>query len=425
MAFYALIDGNNFYCSCERIFKPSLQHRPLVILSNNDGCIISRSEEAKELGIRMGLPAFKLREIPGGQGVHVYSSNYTLYGDISARVYNSLSELLPVVEPYSIDENFADVSIFPAADLVPLGQHVRRTLLRWTKIPTCVGLAPTKTLAKLANKVAKKDLSLGGVLAITSEAERREILSRFPVEDVWGVGRQHRKRLAQGGVHTALELADKPDWWVKGTFGTVTAERMVRELRGEACLGMLETGATPKNICCSRSFGLNLASESHITEAVTTFAYRVGEKLREQGAVCRVLTVFLHTNAFRADLPQYGSSLAIPLPVATGDSAELVAYARAALLSLYKPHFLYKKAGVVVTGISPADGVTGGLFDAADRGRAQQVSAAMDAVNRKFGRGTVRLAVQGTDKAFWHPKVEKRTPRYTTQWKDLPKVELG
>ncbi|MCY7352571.1 MAG: Y-family DNA polymerase, partial [Cytophagaceae bacterium] len=255
---FALVDCNNFYCSCEQTFDPSAVGRPVVVLSNNDGNVISRSAEAKALGIKMGAPTFSVRELMAEHNIKMYSSNYTLYGDMSARVMNSLAELCPVVEVYSIDEAFVDLSIFPVGELVPFAQNVRHLVRKWTKIPTCVGIAPTKTLAKIANKLAKKEAVHNGVFAITDEATRREVLGRFDIADVWGIGHQHQKRMHTEGVKTALDLAEKPDWWVKGVFGTVVADRMVRELRGEACIGMLEPGATSKNICCSRSFGLHL-----------------------------------------------------------------------------------------------------------------------------------------------------------------------
>ncbi|MCY7352447.1 MAG: DUF4113 domain-containing protein [Cytophagaceae bacterium] len=300
---------------------------------------------------------------------------------------------------------------------------MRHLVRKWTKIPTCVGIGPTKTLAKIANKVAKKYTEHDGVFVITDEAIRRDVLSRFDVADVWGIGRQHLKRLHQDGVRTALQLSEKPDWWVKGHF-SVVGERLVRELRGEACIPMLEPRATSKNICTSRSFGVMLNSVELVREAVANFANRIGEKLREQQACARVLTVFIHTNSFREDLPQYYNSISMNLPVATNSSSELMKYALAGLESIYKTGHLYKKAGVIVTGIVPAGQVQGHLFSGVDRAKEAKVLAVMDRLNAKFGRNTVNFAVQGKEKAFWHPKFEKRTPRYTTQWKELPRMEL-
>jgi DNA polymerase V len=419
---YGLADGNNFYCSCERAFNPALEHKPIVVLSNNDGCIISRSNEAKALGIQMGTPLFQVRDLVQRHRIHVFSSNYTLYGDMSARMMNSLAELCPVVEVYSIDEAFIDFSILPRHELAPLAGDVRRTVRKWTKIPTCIGIAPTKTLAKLANKIAKKRPELGGVLVIEDDAQRRDLLRRFPVEDVWGIGRQHTKFLHGRGITTALQLADMPDAWVNLNF-SVVGVRLVQELRGNACIPMLEPRETSKNICTSRSFGTPQTSLEGLSEAVSTFAAKVGEKLRAEGSCAVTLTVFLETNKHRTDQAQYNNATTLNLPVAACNAHELVRYALHGLRAIYRPGHLYKKAGVVVSGIVPAAQVQQDLFDTTDRERLNRLSQAMDKLNGRYGRGSVALAVQGRAGA-WLPKFERRSPCFTTRWEEIPKVEV-
>lgn len=424
MAWFGLCDCNNFYCSCERIFAPALASLPLVVLSNNDGCIISRSQEAKDLGVKMGTPAHLIKDLIKQHAVQVYSSNYTLYGDISARVMNTLNDLCPIVEVYSIDEAFLDLSIFPAQELEHFAREVRRTVRQWTKIPTCIGIGPTKTLAKVANRIAKKNPNHDGVFVITDEAARLAALQQFDIADVWGIGRQYADMLNRQGVHTAHQFTELPDEWVKQHM-TITGARLLLELRGQSCLPMLEPRTISKNICSSRSFGTQQNSIEGIAEAVSTFANKCGEKLREQKACAGVLTVFVQTNPFKPDQPQYSKSQTLSLATASSSSAELIKYALHGLKQIYRQGYEYKKAGVIVTGIVPAEQVQRHMFDATDHEKLNQVAGVMDHLNRRYGRNTISFAVQGANgKRLWQSRFNRRSPAFTTNWEELPKIEL-
>lgn len=424
MSWFGLLDCNNFYCSCERIFAPALSEKPIVVLSNNDGCVISRSQEVKDLGIKMGTPIFQIRELIRQHAVQVFSSNYTLYGEISARVMNSLNELCPLVEVYSIDEAFLDLSIFPAPELDPFARMIRQRVRQWTKIPTCVGIGPTKSLAKVANRIAKKNPEHDGVFVIADEATRLAALQRFDVGDVWGIGRQYADMLRRKGIETAQQFTQLPEEWVRANM-TIVGHRLLLELRGQSCLPMLEPRTISKNICSSRSFGTPQTGLGGISEAVSTFANKCGEKLREQRACAGLVTVFVETNRFNPDKPQHNKSLSLNIPTATSSSAELIKYALHGLKQLYRPGYEYKKAGVIVTGIVPADQVQPDMFDTTDREKLGQVSGAMDYINQKFGRNTISFAVQGTkDKRPWQTKADRRSPAFTTRWEELPRIEL-
>ncbi|WP_373331496.1 Y-family DNA polymerase [Salmonirosea aquatica] len=313
MAWFGLLDCNNFYCSCERIFAPALSTAPLVVLSNNDGCIISRSQEAKDLGIKMGTPVHLIQDLIRQHAIEVFSSNYTLYGDISARVMNTLSELCPVVEVYSIDEAFLDLSIFPSSELETFARNIRKTVRQWTKIPTCVGIGPTKALAKVANRIAKKNPAHEGVFIIADEATRLAALQDYEIGEVWGIGRKYAQMLQANGIETAQQFTELPDEWVKSEM-TIVGLRLLLELRGQSCLPMLSPRTLSKNICSSRSFGASQTNMENISEAVSTFASKCGEKLREQKGCAGVITVFLQTNRFKPEQPQYSKSQTLNIP---------------------------------------------------------------------------------------------------------------
>lgn len=424
MAWFGLLDCNNFYCSCERLFAPALSNEPIVVLSNNDGCIISRSQEVKDLGVKMGTPAFQIKELIKQHAIRVFSSNYTFYGEISARVMNSLNELCPVVEVYSIDEAFLDLSIFPVPELEPFARSIRKTVRQWTKIPTCVGIGPTKSLAKVANKIAKKNPEHDGVFVITDDASRLAALQHFEIGDVWGIGRQYTEMLRAKGIETAQQFTELPDEWVRANM-TIVGQRLLLELRGQSCLPMLEPRTISKNICSSRSFGTPQTGLEGISEAVSTFASRCGEKLREQRACAGLVTVFVQTNPFNPDKAQYGKSQTLNIPTATSSSAELIKYALHGLKQIYRAGYEYKKAGVIVTGIVPASQVQPDMFDTTDRKKLSQVSNAMDRINQRYGRNTISFAVQGTNaKRPWQTRADRRSPAYTTRWEELPKIEL-
>jgi len=376
---FALIDCNDFYVSCERLFQPTLQGKPVVVLSNNDGCVIARSDEAKALGIPMGLPAFQLAARIKEHPIEVYSSNYTLYGDLSARVMTTLTQWTPAVEVYSIDEAFLTFSALPREALTAYGQTIRTTIQQWTGMPVSIGLGATKTLAKLANRLAKRSAEAQGVVALTSPREIEAVLAQTPIEHLWGIGPGYTRRLKAHEITTALQLRDVNDRWIRQHLGIVGL-RIVWELRGIACLP-LELCPPPKqSLMVSRSFGRPITTLTEMREAVATYTTRAAEKLRRHQVAARVLTVFLTTNRF-ADEPQYSNSVTIPLPVATQDTAELIRYALRGVEQIFRAGYRYKKAGVILTVLVPAHQVQMHLFDDQDRERSCQLMAAIDAIN--------------------------------------------
>ena len=421
MAWFGLADCNNFYVSCERIFNLSLRGVPVVVLSNNDGCVISRSQEAKDLGVKMGVPIFEIKHLVKNHDIQVLSSNYALYGDISSRVMNCLLDLCPDVEVYSIDESFLDLTILPENELYRFGLEVKKKILKWTKIPICIGIAPTKALAKIANKVAKKNRDGSGIFVIDSEEKRIDLLKNFDIEDVWGIGRQHAKFLKSHGVISALDFTKLDDRFVQKNM-SITGLRLAKELRGESCIPMLQPRVSQQGICCSRSFGKMTTTFEALSEAVTNFAFRCGEKLRRQKTCANIITVFIHTNRFNKSKPQYTKSITINFEVPVNNSHEILKYAVRALRLIYKDGYEYKKAGVIVTGIIPDTQQQIGIFDKEDRAKLEKLSGLMDKVNAKFGRNSIGFAIQGTTNN-WQPNAKNLSPRYTTSWEDLPKVE--
>jgi DNA polymerase V len=416
---FGLVDCNNFYASCERVFNPRLEQVPVVILSNNDGCVIARSNEAKALGIKMGEPAFHIEELLKKNKVAVLSSNYALYGDMSERVMNTIAAMVKDVEIYSIDEIFLNLQGYTYLNIHEMASNIRRTVKQHTGIPVSVGIASTKTLAKLANKLAKKGT---GVAIIETPQEIEMALSTFPVEDIWGIGRQHTKTLQQYGIRTALQLSNANDNWVRKTF-SVVGLRTVNELRGIPCIPLDESISMKKNICTARSFGKMTDNFEIIREAVANYACRCAEKLRRQNACANTITVFLETNRFREDLPQYNYMKVLSLNTASSSSPELVHYAEKGLGLIFKKGYQYKKAGVIVSGIVPETQVQTSLFDKSDRRKTKVLMAVTDSINRTNGRDTVRLAAQGFDRQ-WKLRQEKLSPCYTSRWTDLLTVKL-
>lgn len=419
---FALIDCNNFYASCERLFNPKLAKQPVVVLSNNDGCVIARSNEAKAVGIKMGQPEFEIRELIEREHVAVLSSNYTLYGDISFRVMQTIQTLLDKVEVYSIDEAFADLSGFEYQDVHELGIQVRSRVYQWVGIPVSVGIAATKTLAKVANHIAKKQPQYQGVCMLKTQEEVIAALKQFPIEEVWGVGRRTSKHLQNFGVHNAYDFSRLNEAWVHKTF-TVTGLRMLKELNGYSCIPISQMTPPKKNICTSRSFGTMVKDYEVLAEAVSNYAARCAEKLRRQKSCANMLLVFVNTNPFRTDLKQYYRHVFIPLPVASSSTPELIHYALLGLQTIFKEGYSYKKAGVIVSEIVPENQVQQNLFDEVDRARHQKLMAAVDLLNSKMGRDVVRISSQGTDKKEWKLRQEKLSPAYTTRWNDILEVD--
>jgi DNA polymerase V len=415
---FALIDCNNFYASCERVFDPRLNGQPVVILSNNDGCVIARSNEAKALGIAMGAPAFLMKELLEKQHVHVFSSNYALYGDMSNRVMQTIHELVPALEVYSIDEAFVDLHAMPHTNLCELAARIRSTVKQCTGIPVCVGIAPTKTLAKIANRYAKKKTDQG-VFVIPPGSVPEDILAATPVEDVWGIGRQYQKLLTGHGIATALDLARTNPHWIKKHL-SIVGERLVRELNGQPCYELEDQPQTKKGICTSRSFGTPVTDYPILEEAIATFTARCAEKLRRQQSAAHLMHVFVFTNPHRPDQPQYYGNRVLQLPVASNSTIEMVAIAMRGLKLIFRNGYTYKKAGVMVSGLVPEGEVQMDLFAMNENRRVLERKAmtALDHLNRRMGRDTVKVGKQGYNRS-WHLRQERRSRRYTTRWEEL------
>jgi len=418
---YGLVDCNNFYASCERVFNPSLNGVPIVVLSNNDGCVIARSNEAKLLGIPMGEPAFKMKELIDSNQVVVFSSNYTLYGDMSNRVMKTLSTFVPSMEIYSIDEAFLHLNGFEHLDLDVFGRKIVRITTKNTGIPVSMGIASTKTLAKMASKYAKKYKGYQGVCVIDTEEKRIKALQKFDINDVWGVGRSYAKLMNDHGIHTAYDLTQRTKSWVRKNM-TVVGERMWNELQGIACIEMDSTFAVKKQICTSRSFGTKLTEFHDIFEAVSNHAASCATKLRCQKSCAAGMLVFIMTNPFAEYDPQYVNSKHLFLSVPTNNTPEIIQYAKSLLQDIYKPGYAYKKAGVIITEIIPNSPLQADLFDTIDRGKQDKLLKVIDGLNGGLGSNMVRIASQGYSKK-WKLKNEKQSKRYTTKLSEIIEVK--
>jgi len=414
-------DINNCYASIFRIFKPELNGVPIVVLSNNDGSIIARSQEAKDLGIKMGQPFFEAKPIIEKHRVEVYSSNYPLFHDMSTRFHHTLGTFSPNQEIYSIDEGFLDLGNFYNTDLQQYGCTIKQTVWKWLGLPICVGIAPTKTLAKLANRIAKKSKKANGVLVLNTPAHITAALKIIDVGDVWGIGRQYAAKLRNFGVLTAWDLANVNDAFAK-KYLTIVGLRIVKELRGEACADLEIEPPAKKGICTSRSFGQPVTSFDLLQEAVATYMTRSAFKLRKQKSRCSQLSVFLETNPFRENEAQYNNCKTIELPVPTNSTLELVSYALIALKAIYRDGYKYKKAGVLLDDISPATAMQGNMFDTIDRGKHLDLMNTLDLLTHKMGTGIVKVAKEGITKS-WKMRQDYGTPCYTTRMEDILKVK--
>jgi DNA polymerase V len=410
---FALVDCNNFYASCERVFNPMLEGKPLVVLSNNDGCVVARSNEAKALGIGMGVPEFQIRPLLRAHRVQVFSSNYTLYGDMSQRVMETLEQFCPDSEIYSIDEAFLSLSGFTSRNFTEYGHTIRATVKRWTGIPVSVGIAETKTLAKIANRVAKRTPDMGGVFDLLACPDREVLLGRIGVEDVGGIGPSYAHLLKQHGIATTLQLRQADDQWIRKHLG-IAGVRLVYELRGHSCLELEACPPPKQGITCSRAFGKPISTLAELEEAVSSYVSRAAEKLRGEGLAATVLTVFVMTNEFTQE-PQYRNSVTCALPVGTDTTSELIRAALRGLRTIYRDGYRYKKAGVMFTALVPASQVQPDLFDRQDRPRSTRLMTALDAVNDRWGSGTLEYASSGMTKA-WKTQFHRRSPAYTTKW---------
>ena len=415
----ALVDCNNFYASCERVFQPKLEGKPIVVLSNNDGCVIARSNEAKALGIKMGAPAFKMKSIFDRNNVSVFSSNFALYGDISNRVMRILSQKAPAIEIYSIDEAFLDFNGIKKPNQFSI--ELRKIVKKWTGIPVSIGVAPTKTLAKVANHVAKKYKS-NGVFVLNNESSINRVLKHIPVEELWGVGRQYAKFLSTRGFETAYDLVSANESWIR-TNMKVNGLRMVKELKGIPCYELELTSARKKNICTSRSFGMEVKELKDLKEAVANHATMCAMKLRKEKSLATSILVFIKTNPFKNEDFQYNNAQKIIMKVPSNDSMEITKNALLLLNIIYKKGYSYKKAGVIVSDIVPEGSRQLSLFTNKDPFKVNNVMKAIDKVNQAMGRNKVRLAVQGFDRK-WRLKQEKLSPCYTTRFSDILTVKL-
>lgn len=415
----ALVDCNNFYASCEKIFRPDLTHTPIVVLSNNDGCIVSRSKEAKALGIKMAQPWFEIKSWAEEHGVLAFSSNYALYADMSNHVMSILSGFSPRTEVYSIDECFVDLT--GMRDIRSISYEMHQRVANWTGINVGVGVGSTKTLAKLANHVAKTHPRSRGVFSFNrlSETQKTRLLAQIPVSEVWGVGKKHTKRLSAYGIHTVLDLKEAHTPTLREDFG-VLMEKTQRELQGISCIELQEIAPDKKQIISSRSFGQMVTELPVLQDALSTFVANACAKLRKQNGQAAVIQVFLQTNRFREDLPQYLPSLAVPLPQPTNDTMVVNRWASYLCERMYKAGYHYKKAGVMLSEISSVSFHQADLLEpmlASDN----RLMNALDKLNSRYGRGTVRVSTQGAYKS-WQMRQERKSPSYTTDWNQLPYV---
>jgi DNA polymerase V len=420
---YAMVDCNNFYASCERVFNPTLADKPVIVLSNNDGCAIARSDEAKALGIEMGSPYFMIEEFVRSHGVKVFSSNYTLYGDMSARVMETLAAFVPRLEMYSIDEAFLDMHNMPYHTLEKLGKKIKATVTQHTGIPVSIGIACTKTLAKLANRFAKKTKKQIGVHVIDSDQKRNEVLSYTQIGDVWGIGRQYANMLQRNNVHTAAEFVALPDDFVRAHM-SVVGLRTLYELRGIPAIEWEFVPPPRKNTTTGRSFGKILTDKAQIEEAVSNYAANVAFKLRRDNTCAQEMTVFLHTNPFRTEDRQGNFAVHVQLSTATNATGDIIQYALKGLNLIYRPGFNFHKAGVTITKIVPETVVQANLFETdTNVEKKRKLMHSFDAVNRSFGRDVVRFSKQGYERK-WKLRAEHLSKRYTTNFNELLTIKI-
>ena len=414
---FALVDCNNFYASCERVFNPKLNKKPIVILSNNDGCVISRSNEAKSLGIPMGAPAFKYDSIFKKNKVHVFSSNFPLYGDMSNRVMNILAKYTPNIEIYSIDEAFLEFKGFENYDLEQYGKEIRKIILKWTGIPVSIGFAPTKALAKVANRISKKfDKKTNGVYAINSNTKREKALKWLKIEDVWGIGFKHAERLKKYKINRAYNFTILPDDWVRKQM-SVVGLRLKKELEGESVLSLEENRSPKKAIATTRSFEKNLTSFEDLKERISTFSILCSEKLRYQKSNCNSIYVFLKSNRHQKNKLQYRNGIVMTLPYESSSSITISKYAVEGLKKIYRKDIEYKKAGVIVMGLIPNNKIQLNIFEK-ENPKHQILMKTLDFISKKEGPSKIKLASQDL-KRIWKMKQTRLSSRYTTELDEI------
>ncbi|MFZ3229018.1 MAG: Y-family DNA polymerase [Pseudobdellovibrio sp.] len=417
---FALVDCNSFYCSCERVFDPSLNKRPIIVLSNNDGCAVSRNDEAKDIGIKMGAVYFQIKDLIKKHNVKVFSSNYTLYGDLSARVMQVLSTFAPEIEIYSIDEAFLSFTGMNKFNLTEYSKEIRSTVLQYTGIPTCVGIGPTKVLAKVANHVAKKNkIKTDGVFNLCDEQLRHDILKYFPVENIWGIGWQSAKKLHTHKIKTAHDLMSSDSEFIRKLL-TIVGSRIAQELRGISCLDLATDINDRKQIISSRSFGRQVKSLTELQESISNHVTTAAEKLRKQNLICKNITVFIQTNPFK-DIPQYYNSASMDLMSGSAITNKLINHAMRLLNAIYKDQYEYKKCGVIFNNLVKKDFLQTDLFNQHDTIREENLMKVIDQINRFHGANTAKFASCGVNH-FWEMLSGMKSPCYTTRWNELLKV---
>jgi DNA polymerase V len=419
----ALIDVNNFYVSCERVFNPKLRNKPVVVLSNNDGCAVARSNEVKALGVSMGAPWFKMKDLAKQHGIIALSSNYGLYADMSNRVMSILRQFSPDQEVYSIDESFLDLSTFKNQNHIKYGQTMRKRILLWTGLAVCVGIGSTKTLAKLANHCAKKQPHFNGVCDFNTLTTNtlNNLLSKIDVGEVWGVGRKLAPRLEALGIKSVLDLKQANADRLRRQF-SVVMQKTIHELNGIVCIELEDIAPPKKQILSSRSFGVPVRDFNSLAESITLYMSRVVEKLRRQQDFAGSVYVYIRTSPFKPDDPFYSNGMTIPLPSPTDDTRQLVSVVLWALKQLYKPNYNYAKAGVMLSDLVPAEGVQIDLFSPMQQTlKTNKLMMTMDSINRKIGKEAIKLASEGF-KRPWKMKQENKSPSFTTKWSDTIKA---
>ena len=413
---FALIDCNNFYASCERVFNPALEHQPIVVLSNNDGCIVARSNEAKAAGIPMGAPYFQYKALIKARGVHVFSSNYQLYGDMSHRVMETLRQHLPEIEIYSIDEAFVRLDGMARTHHFAYCQKVREIVKQWTGIPVSIGIAPSKVLAKLANHVAKKR-TIEGVYEIKADSDNKALLQRFEIEDLWGVGWKWAQKFRNLGIGNAYDLQQADARFIRQRF-SVIGERLQRELNGYSCLALDDVVNPRKHILSSRSFGRPVSTKEELAEALANYVARACNKLREQHSRANAVKVFITTNRHKTNERQYFNSAIASFDMPTNHTGEIIAAAKRILNVIYQKDLNYKKCGVLLLDLVPEAHHQQHLFCQNDYRKSDQIMAALDHINQRYGKETAFFAAQGI-KREWQMRSDLRSPRYTTDWNEL------
>ncbi|WP_242674827.1 Y-family DNA polymerase [Niastella populi] len=418
----ALVDCNNFYASCERLFQPGLQNKPIVVLSNNDGCVIARSDEARALGIEMGAPSFLIESLLQQHNVSVFSSNYTLYGDLSDRVMTTLSQYTDRLEVYSIDEAFLDLTSFRHHYVTGYAHTIRNMIMQNVGIPVSIGIAPSKTLAKMANRLVKKRNKQAGVYCIDTEEKMQFALQNTAVNDIWGIGSQYTKLLTRNGFVTAWDVSRAPEEWIRKNL-SVVGQRMYNELKGISCIPFEEMPAKKKMVCVARGFGKVLSDKNEVMEALANFTAMVAAKLRSEQLATNAIQIFVQTNAHRSNEPQYFRSLTIQLPEATNSTNELIRQARQGFETIYRPGYNYNKTGCTAMELVPAEKIQYNMFDTENRARNSQLMQVVDTVNRSFGKNALRFALQGFG-TRWKLRQLKLSPCYTTRIEEVLTINI-